>query len=364
MEFKRCSVDGHIFGMPIAKAAPGQVDRVDSILSDSVHPLKNLLAGSEDVTDEKEGDSESSGDTKMGKKLTFNAEMFLRVMSICHTVVVEKDHKPDVNGVSDSTVKKSKWYKSKKSGSNVGNGTSNTDSTIKDSSHDQLLKSKKEEGPKKPKKKDGAPEGSAYQAESPDEGALVSAASYEYGFQLLGRDSSGVQISCPCTSLFADASIVEGVKNGTLTAKSLAAQTNSASGDSKYSDRDVKTVDESSCPRVETWSILAVNKFDSDRKRMSVLVRSPPELGSIPMLLCKGADSSMLLSGVCEGLDTLEEVKSSQNLENAEGKDSCEVTALLELQAHLGGEFKPFLTVIEFTRFLIHSQNTLYRIRI
>ena len=52
-------------------------------------------------------------------------------------------------------------------------------------------------------------------------------------------------------------------------------------------------------PSEEVWSILAVNKFDSTRKRMSVVVRSPPELGSIPMLLIKGADSSMLDPDVC-----------------------------------------------------------------
>ena len=34
---------------------------------------------------------------------------------------------------------------------------------------------------------DGAPMGHAYQAESPDEGALVSAASQEFGFQLKSR---------------------------------------------------------------------------------------------------------------------------------------------------------------------------------
>lgn len=40
----------------------------------------------------------------------------------------------------------------------------------------------------------------------------------------------------------------------------------------------------------------AINKFDSDRKRMSILLRSPPELGSLPILLrirppeiCSGA---------------------------------------------------------------------------
>ena len=37
----------------------------------------------------------------------------------------------------------------------------------------------------------------------------------------------------------------------------------------------------------EVWRVLAVNKFDSDRKRMLVLVRLPPTSGSLPMVLCK-----------------------------------------------------------------------------
>lgn len=329
MEFKRCSVDGHIFGMPIAKAAPTQeAERTDSVLSDSVHPLKNLL--SVDATASKpEEDAEANGESGLkdvSKKLTFNAEMFLRVMSICHTVVVEKDHKiPEIDRESKSSTKKNKFFKSRKSntGSTVSNGAAASEN-IDESNNSQL----KKDAPVKAKKKDGAPEGSNYQAESPDEGALVSAASNEYGFQLIGRDSSGVQISCPCPSLFEDASIIEGVKNGTLTAKSLAAQT--TEGPSKYSNPELATVDESSSPRVETWSILAINKFDSDRKRMSVLVRSPPELGSIPLLLCKGADSSMLLDGVCEGLNLVEQINNS-NL-----SDDNEVKSLLGLQTHLG----------------------------
>lgn len=348
MEFKRCSVDGHVFGMPIAKAAPGQVNRMESFLSDSVHPLKNLLACSENSDDSKF--SEAEGDAAapvlvqgMGKKLSFNAEMFLRVMSICHTVVVEKDHKASESEKGPNySAKKNKWRKSKKDyEGNASDGVNGLQS-INDSSQKNLSKSKKRDGPLKRKKQDGAPEGSAYQAESPDEGALVAAASNEYGFQLIGRDSSGVQVLCPCPSLFEDANIVKCVKNGTLTAKSFAARTSSTIEDSsKYSDPELKTVDEFATPRIETWSILAINKFDSDRKRMSVLVRSPPELGSIPMLLCKGADSSMLLRGVCEGLDLIEQFNGTEKISmNRDGEDDCEVTALLGLQAHLGGKVK------------------------
>jgi phospholipid-translocating P-type ATPase (flippase) len=44
----------------------------------------------------------------------------------------------------------------------------------------------------------------------------------------------------------------------------------------------------------ETWEILAVNEFESDRKRMSILVRCNHR----HLLLCKGADSSMFTN--CE----------------------------------------------------------------
>ncbi len=329
MEFKRCSVDGHVFGMPVAKAAPADssqpvLDKGESnISSDSVHPLKHLLAG-----------SNSTG--VKGEKLTFNAEMFLRVMSICHTVVVEKDHvttDPEED-LTESGMKKSWPLSLSRSRANTAESNASAGSKKKE----QRAAKSAAQG----KKQDGAPAGYAYQAESPDEGALVSAASNEYGFQLLGRDFSGVKISCSCPSLFDDNQIVEGVKNGTLTAKMLAAQTASTSmATSKYPDK-VKTVDVDASPRTETWSILAVNKFDSDRKRMSVLVRSPPELGSVPILLCKGADSSMLIEGVCEGVKQLDSVVDKDKPSDAKPEtkeDDSELATLLGIQAHLGGKF-------------------------
>jgi len=302
MEFKRCSVDGHAFGMPVNKASPQPTQPNDGaeILSDSVHPLKHLLAspnqGEESKNTGNSHDLDCSLDT-----LSFNAEMFLRVMSICHTVVVEKDH----DFASSSNSKKS---------------------------------------PKSPrpvkKKKDGAPTNYAYQAESPDEGALVAAASNEFGFQLLGRNSSGVRISCSCPSLLAIDSITKGLKTGTITVKALAAQTSFPSGaPSKYSGLKVKTVDQEGGKREETWSVLAVNKFDSDRKRMSVLVRSPLELGGIPMLLCKGADSSMLLEGVCDGVHMLNSIIDKNKTPGPKPEseaDNSKLDSLLSIQAHLG----------------------------
>ncbi|KAL3807091.1 hypothetical protein ACHAXA_002117 [Cyclostephanos tholiformis] len=329
MKFKRCSVDGHIFGMPVAKAAPKLdgnpkhqgIDKDE--FSDTVYPLKHLLADSGISSCESSIPRALAG---LEDKLTFNAEMFLRVMSICHTVVVEKDHVVLLQVDESNKMGAKPRARLKTGGSKDSSGIS--------------WKSKKQ-NEKKKKEKDGAPSGCAYQAESPDEGALVSVASTQYGFQFLGRNSSGAQISCPCPSLLENKDIVKGLKDGSISAKVLAAKIASSEGAAlKYSRSEVKTVDDGVTPRIETWPILAINKFDSDRKRMSVLVRSPPELGSIPMLLCKGADSSMLIEEVCGGtrmLDSIvdKNVKGPKVKPKSEADDS-ELDSLLGLQAHLG----------------------------
>ena len=139
-------------------------------------------------------------------------------------------------------------------------------------------------------------------------GALVSAASLTYGFELLGRDSSGIRLACASPSLLADKNLVKSLRDGSLSPEALSAVTASpllatyeAELESSGGTTGVEISLYDTSPRTETWSILAINKFDSDRKRMSVLVRSPPELGSLPMLLCKGADSAMINSEVCKG---------------------------------------------------------------
>jgi len=332
MEFKRCSVDGHVFGMPVAKAAP-QLDsnlkhpnNDESKISYMVHPLKHLLADSGSAFLSSIPDAFAG----LEDKLSFNAEMFLRVMSICHTVVVEKDHVvPLTEQVDDSKLMGGK------SRARLDTGDS----------HDRSgISGKAKKNKKKKKNEDGAPDGCAYQAESPDEGALVSAASKQYGFQLVGRNSSGVQISCPCPSLLEDKDIVKGLKDGSMSAKMLAAKTASPAGaSSKYSRTQVNTVDDGVTPRIETWPTLAINKFDSDRKRMSVLVRSPPELGSVPMLLCKGADSSMLIEDVCGGTRMLDSIVDKNGkgpkVKPESEADNSELDSLLGIQAHLGGKF-------------------------
>ena len=128
-----------------------------------------------------------------------------------------------------------------------------------------------------------------------------------------------------------------------MSAKILAEVTNAspAGAASRYSrTHHVDAVDYSAIPRIETWPILAINKFDSDRKRMLVLVRYPPELGSIHMLLCKGADSLMLIEEVCEGTRNLRSlVEKNDNAPFVESDDesragNSELDSLLSLQSH------------------------------
>mmetsp|Transcript_26465 Transcript_26465/g.82638 ORF Transcript_26465/g.82638 Transcript_26465/m.82638 type:complete len:1298 (+) Transcript_26465:325-4218(+) len=88
--------------------------------------------------------------------------------------------------------------------------------------------------------------GIVYQAESPDEGALVAAAS-DIGYTLVSRDTSGMTIDIG--------------KAGGAESKGV------------------------------LFEELAINEFDATRKRMSVMIRYPDGKGR---LLVKGADSSML----------------------------------------------------------------------
>eukprot|EP00547_Thalassionema_nitzschioides_P003527 CAMPEP_0194205570 /NCGR_PEP_ID=MMETSP0156-20130528/4811_1 /TAXON_ID=33649 /ORGANISM="Thalassionema nitzschioides, Strain L26-B" /LENGTH=1394 /DNA_ID=CAMNT_0038931875 /DNA_START=438 /DNA_END=4619 /DNA_ORIENTATION=+ len=282
MTFTRCSVDGAIFGAPVI-----ELSRTSTSTNSTFTSLSSFL--------------EYDSDRGM---LTFNREMFLRVMSLCHTVVVEKDFegkKPILveNGQDED----------------IENG----DPTKED------------------KGRDGAPVGFAYQAESPDESALVEAASLEFGFQVAGRDSSGIRLSVSASTIFSDDTVVERIKNGSLTEEALAADTASLEGRLGLGVRTSMGV------REEVWEVLAVNKFDSTRKRMSVLVRSPPELGSIPMLLCKGADSAMLDPTVVKDPSHIVGGNEDAKTISARGKaveDSVEndydIDSNLSLQSHLG----------------------------
>jgi magnesium-transporting ATPase (P-type) len=234
------------------------------------------------------------------------------------------------------------------------------------------------EDPSSMKNIDGAPMGYAYQAESPDEGALVSAASLTYGFQVIGRDIHGIRLKCPVISHLQDASIVDGLRSGSFTLDRLAARSAAVlteagptrnavdSGTGSFGSDSGRFFAGDS--REEIWSILAVNKFDSDRKRMSVLLRSPEELGNLPILFCKGADSSMLDPVVSNGADVLTNmVNFNQSIESRQSPTSEEmvdevnfaIAHLLGIQVHLGEFAKEGLrTLVLGIRILSEEQCT------
>ena len=366
MRFKRCSVDGMAFGAPIQKSRP-QDDDDEEEEPMPFHPLRHLLVGklkepSSDMMTKGATSSDGFELVKVaGEKLTFNAEMFLRVMCLCHTVVVEKDL-DQKKGIGGSETESSK-SDSKRKGLFGGRRTRRKGSDDTSSVQSGPLKSSLGEDKSsrvedkngtnhvslsvagssvvdEPRKSpDGAPYGFAYQAESPDEGALVSAASSIFGYQVIRKDSQGITLRVGKPSHFDDEHVCDGLKNGTLSLKKLAA-------DSAFelpSDGVGSSVDASgtSAEREETWAILAVNKFDSDRKRMSILLRSPPELGNLPILFCKGADSSMLDPSVCSNSKKIEDGNigsiGTEQLSSDDGEyDEWELTQMLGLQAHLG----------------------------
>jgi magnesium-transporting ATPase (P-type) len=380
MRFKRCSVDGLVFGAPIARSRPGMEEEDPK---SEFHPARHLLVGRVNA----EGGVVTSADGE----LTFNSEMFLRVLSLCHTVVVEKDLDLNdgidaANSVSSHGSSMSKKRKNKKKVTNRNRTLSEmSDRSItglEPVSEDGVIIGGIPDGNRSratsagslhvptsmEKANDGAPIGYAYQAESPDEGALVSAASNSFGFQVVGRDSSGIKLRCAHPTIFTDEKVVNGVKSGAMTPRELA--TASAAGTTPTKNANTEELEDflmdPDMQRMETWTILAVNKFDSERKRMSILLRSPPEFGSIPMLLCKGADSAMLDPTVCTGAENLVSADLnesqrlgalSENYEENEDADDWEMAQMLGIQSHLG-EFasEGLRTLVLGVRFLTEAQ--------
>ena len=338
MRFRRCSVDGIAFGAPIQKKRPGAENEPEDEEETSPWlPLRHLLVG------QIKNDAENA-ELSSSEKLTFNAEMFIRILCLCHTVVVEKDldKKKTISAGSSSfggsaagsslkdrlfrRRKKESFSEGGEEGSKASNGDEDESNV---GGKDESLNSASSIGlgeREEEKSADGAPEGFAYQAESPDEGALVSAASINYGFQVRSRDSNGITIRVPKPSHFEDKNVVKGLKSGNLSMKKLAADTSEAVSADTPQKADYPDPSKQGEQRDESWAILAVNKFDSDRKRMSILLRSPPELGSLPILFCKGADSSMLDPDVCASSSLL---KASGD---DEGGSSLDVSALTTIE--------------------------------
>jgi magnesium-transporting ATPase (P-type) len=376
MRFKRCSVDGSAFGSPIQRNRPkNDEDEPEEELS-SFHPLRQLMVGRLAHPAKVENVSESTENVTSGSnllsrsdnKLTFHAEMFLRVMSLCHTVVVEKDidKKKEISaGVSTGSqssivsfprsIFKSNRKRADTGGSGVGSVITSSDVDFDPMSPTmESVRARTDTahsfGPGEDsttmKHTDGAPIGYAYQAESPDEGALVSAASLTFNFQVVGRDVHGIRLRCPVTSHLQDPDVVNRLKSNTLSLDQLAADTATnfantdvVSGDGSERGSEVAIGE----GREEIWTILAINKFDSDRKRMSILLRSPDELGSLPILFCKGADSSMLDTAICGGSDAISnrmypKQTSTSSTSDTGGVDEANfsIAHLLGIQVHLG----------------------------
>jgi magnesium-transporting ATPase (P-type) len=227
-----------------------------------------------------EGDEDELGLSALTHRARFDEEMLLRVMALCHTVVVER-----TNDVADDA----------------------NDTEIS-----------------------ASPPGLAYQAESPDEAALVNSASLDFGVRLLGNEDGCTVIeSDVATGLFG---VVwngeDGCGGGGDLTEALQSLVNS---------NLAVSVQAAVTKRVEKWKVLAVNKFDSTRKRMSVLLRAPDELGGFIVLLCKGADSSMICPGVAVGGDWLLRGSSKTNSPSKDGVfgtsiDLAYLNTLLELQ--------------------------------
>lgn len=405
MRFKRCSVDGMAFGAPIQKVRPGAEEQ-GGIRQTSFHPLRQLMVGRVKVKETSDdldplagysttAPSDPAAVSSTEGKLTFNSEMFLRVLSLCHTVVVEKDldMSDNIDSAKSVSSQGSSWSGAKNyakkffggsggarnrtmsdgssmMGSPLGAvpedvdiiGTPGDEARARTASTGSFMSMARpmEKGP------DGSPTGFAYQAESPDEGALVSAASKTFGFQVIGRDSSGIKMRSPHPTILRDEKIVKGLKDGTLTPKSLAAATSAGLEPVEGVTTEVENIiTDPSMQRIETWTILAVNKFDSDRKRMSILLRSPHELGDVPILFCKGADSAMLDPEVCSGAESLVTLSSepvvagTSDSEDFTQQDEWELAQMLGIQSHLG-EFasEGLRTLVLGVRFLTEDECT------
>jgi len=392
MRFKRCSVDGMIFGPPVAKARLQDLP-VDKNPIPAFHPTRQLVVGNIEY-------SAGSDRVKASNGMTFNAEMFVRVMSLCHTVVVEKDldNKKEIDESKSISSSGSNWMfpgkgkrrKNPKKFGHVGSDMSGSESHILETvseepgGHSPLDLSEKgtsrssigsmilgggegdvsssdptEKGP------DGAPFGFAYQAESPDENALVSEASKIFGFQVTGRNSTGIILRCDHPTVFSDERFVKGLRNGKISPKSLLS--NRATGNVQVERSEEERLKFTKNKRTETWEILAVNKFDSQRKRMSIMLRSPPELGSVVVLFCKGADSAMLDPAVCSGSQNILSGNTAGDANKAnklgmmanENEDAeWETAQMLGMQSHLG-EFasEGLRTLVLGVRFLTDSES-------
>mmetsp|Transcript_24073 Transcript_24073/g.66728 ORF Transcript_24073/g.66728 Transcript_24073/m.66728 type:complete len:1719 (+) Transcript_24073:215-5371(+) len=364
MRFKRCSVDGMIFGAPVQKTRP-QDKNVEGSPKPAFHPTRQLVVGKIHLKADGSGVEASKG-------MTFNAEMFVRVMSLCHTVVVEKDldNRDNIEESKSVSSYGSTWVRKKlfqgrrprmasdmSTASAIALGTVSEepvadlpldfcDKGTSRSSLGSIVRGGSYSSGSNPTEmgRDGAPAGFAYQAESPDENALVSEASKTFGLQVIGRNSSGITLRCQHPTILSEENLVTGLRSGSINSKTLVSKY--ATGSVEVGKTEIRErLKYTKSSRIETWEILAVNKFDSERKRMSILLRAPPELGSVAILFCKGADSAMLDPHVCAEAANLfsgnveDDAERSHRLEvifDDSDDSEFDTNQMLGLQSHLG----------------------------
>lgn len=185
---------------------------------------------------------------------------FLTLLAVCHTVVIERDAEEDdgstdeddvveYNENADSSMGASSSYQSKPKIENNGNGSNVRHVLVQ------------------------------YNAESPDEGALVKAAA-KLGFQFIDdvHGNKIIHILDPSSLLIPLAGALDDDEGEGATIPVVSQES--------MSPRVVKEVE---------YRVLAVNEFNSTRKRMSVLVQEP---GGAFVLYCKGADNVRSLNAL------------------------------------------------------------------
>uniref|UniRef100_A0A7S2WIZ1 Phospholipid-transporting ATPase n=1 Tax=Mucochytrium quahogii TaxID=96639 RepID=A0A7S2WIZ1_9STRA len=220
MRLVACTVEGETYGRYLCKDLEALAEETCGVLQSSRICFSDLL----DALEQRDE----------------NVEAFMRALSLCHTVLVERDH-----GHKDTT----RMLRRRSLSSSVVESTAynllGTKSTLGVVGEHDSYQPKEEEKPP------------GYNAESPDEEALVlGAAALGYKFSFTENMSTlGIEVRHPYKI-----------------------------------DEDIEL------PRhpthVERWEVLAINPFTSDRKRMSVLYRDPRTKRI--KLYVKGADNQML----------------------------------------------------------------------
>lgn len=234
MKVRRCSVGGMVYGAPMTASGGGTDD--DDKLAGTVGPQLSSSSLSTTATEALGQNWARLGGLARFRGLPAGRERelivdFLRIMAACNTVMLMPDAHTGELHVSDKA------------------------------SLEKCL-----------------------QAESADEVALVTAAVEHAEVLLTQRDVRSIVVKGLDLAGVAD-EVGEAAETPD-NFKEWASRSPSAQGMEGSAMRDPSQSQGSE----ETYEVLAVNVFDSDRKRMSVLVRIAGQV----VLLCKGADTSML----------------------------------------------------------------------